>query len=110
MTIPILYADGNYDRRKKATLDELGMVIERVDSRSKKPRDVVRVGGASWSDLRVLDKETLGRLNIVLEDCSIRLLRHIALPSVMNDETIMAHRKLTSAVRIAAEKELQRLL
>ncbi|KAJ4347432.1 hypothetical protein N0V95_005434 [Ascochyta clinopodiicola] len=66
VTLPMFYADGEYEVRKRAALEELDSTIERASLRAGKTKDLVRIGGASYDDLKVLDKAQLEQLDCEL--------------------------------------------
>jgi hypothetical protein len=64
--LPMLYADGEYGKRQKAALAELDRAIKNVPVDATE--DVLRIGGASWSDLSRLGQRQLEALDVDLED------------------------------------------
>jgi hypothetical protein len=65
----MLYAEGDYDKRKNAALNKLHKAIaERNIDDAERLQDIVRIGGASWSDLITLSEEHLQRLDADLKD------------------------------------------
>ncbi|KAI4682798.1 uncharacterized protein J4E84_007263 [Alternaria hordeiaustralica] len=66
--LPMLYADDNYERRKKKAQRMLEKAITEAETDADHERlhDVVRIGGASWGDLIALDEKDLKGLDIDL--------------------------------------------
>ncbi|CAN9199705.1 unnamed protein product [Alternaria alternata] len=56
----MLYAEGDYDKRKNAAMRRLRKAIEVEDTG---PQDVLRIGAASWIDLIALDERQLLELD-----------------------------------------------
>lgn len=110
VTLPMLYADGDYESRKRAALNELDMVVGREAARAGKVKDVVRIGGASWEDLKVLSKRQLGELDGVLDEYIERLLRKTDMPTNMSSAGRMDHRARSGQARYWAEATLQMIL
>ncbi|KAF1363310.1 HET-domain-containing protein [Lizonia empirigonia] len=91
----MLYACGEYEKRKKAALDELERAVERSLTTGDSCEDVIRVGGASWSDLSALGQRQLQRLDADLDDYRAWLLT----PGLHSDLTVLAR---TSGARMGA--------
>jgi hypothetical protein len=51
----MLYAEGDYNKRKNAAMRRLRKAIEMEDIEPELPQEVVRIGGASWTDLIALN-------------------------------------------------------
>ncbi|KAB2099627.1 hypothetical protein AG0111_0g12184 [Alternaria gaisen] len=71
--LSMLYAEGDYNKRKDAAMKRLQKAIEEKstgveDIKSGQPQDVVRIGGASWNDLSTLNEDQLRQLDLDLED------------------------------------------
>ncbi|CAN9235263.1 unnamed protein product [Alternaria alternata] len=77
----MLYAEGDYDKRKNAAMKRLRKAIEVEDIEPGLPQDVVRIGGASWTDLIALKEDQLRQLDLDLQEYQKWLLvespRHI---------------------------------
>jgi|SRR5690242_4077605 len=112
VTLPMLYADGNYARRKQAALDELDIVVERTYSRKGKPQDVVRIGGASFEDLRNLNHRQLRDLDVGLNKYIKWLDAKIDIPEDQTSEQLLRSRmvKGNGYARFEVEEKLQTLL
>lgn len=108
----MLYADGNYNRRKQVALDELDVVIERAASRSGKQREVFRIGGASYENLKVLNKHQLGDLDAALDEYVHCLDYCISVPESMISEKLLESGLVLGNgwTRLEVEKRLQTLL
>ncbi|KAI4701141.1 hypothetical protein J4E89_010717 [Alternaria sp. Ai002NY15] len=67
--LPMLYADGNYERRKKKAQRMLKKAIAEAENDADHERlhDVAQIGGASWGDLIALEEKDLKRLDLDLE-------------------------------------------
>ncbi|KAF2024449.1 HET-domain-containing protein [Setomelanomma holmii] len=66
--LPVLYAEGAYDQRRAAAMARLNAAITDKKIGAGKAEDVVRIGGASWSDLSTLNGKHLRRLDLDLEE------------------------------------------
>lgn len=66
--LPMLYAEGDYNKRKDAALQMLQKAIAEKDINAEPLGDVIRIGGASWSDLTTLGEEDLRRLDADLDE------------------------------------------
>jgi hypothetical protein len=64
----MLYAEGDYNKRKDVALHKLGKAIAEKNADTDRSEDVVRIGGASWSDLSTLSREQLRRLDTDLDE------------------------------------------
>jgi hypothetical protein len=64
--LPMLYADGEYNKRQKAAMTELDRAIKNAPADTTE--DVLHIGGASWSDLSRLGQRQLEALDADLED------------------------------------------
>lgn len=64
--LPMLYADGEYDKRQKAALADLYRAISSIPIDNTER--ALRIGGASWSDLSRLGQRQLEVLDADLED------------------------------------------
>jgi hypothetical protein len=64
----MLYAEGDYDKRRNAALNQLHIAIAAKNIDAERQQDVVRIGGASWGDLATLSEEHLRRLDLDLEE------------------------------------------
>lgn len=91
----MLYADGEYEKRKKAALDELERAVEQSLTTGDSSEDVIRVGGASWSDLSTLGLRRLRRLDADLDDYLAWLLT----TGLHSDLTVLAR---SSGARMGA--------
>lgn len=112
VTLPMLYADGAWKRRKQAALDELDLAIERASSRNEKPKDVIRVGGASYEDLRTLLPAQLEHLERSLDDYVEWLDSKISIPEDMTSEELLESRLAegNGYSRLQVEEKMQALL
>lgn len=108
--LPMYYADGDYTARKAAALEELDVKIEQAATRNGKPEDVVRIGGASWEDLKLLDKAQLATLDWKLSDYAIWLFNEVDLPLDKSPSARQKHKDSTKDARYWAEQKLQVLL
>jgi hypothetical protein len=97
----MLYADGNYDKRKNAAQDKLHKAIAEKNNDEERRQDVVLIGGASWSDLITLSNEHLRRLDIDLEEYQKWLL--VEFPKQLN-EGIGWHASLTNLSQTAGKR------
>ncbi|EUC41292.1 hypothetical protein COCMIDRAFT_106529 [Bipolaris oryzae ATCC 44560] len=84
--LPMLYADGDYDRRKNAALKTLQKAITERNDNDKESQSVIRVGGASWSDLMKLSENDLQELDSDLQEYQKWLLEE--LPNQINKLTV----------------------
>lgn len=81
--MPLLYADGEYNKRRQAAMAELDRVIQNapVDT----TESVLRIGGASWNDLSRLGQRQLEALDADLEAYSKWLLNNfLDLPETLH--------------------------
>lgn len=63
----MLYADGDYEKRKKVAMDELNRAIDRSLATIDSSEDVIRIGGANWNDLNRLGQRQLWKLDADLD-------------------------------------------
>jgi hypothetical protein len=61
----MLYAEGDYQKRKNAAMRRL---VKAIEVEEIEPQDVVRVGGASWNDLVALNENQLRQLDLDLQE------------------------------------------
>jgi hypothetical protein len=69
--IHFLYAEGDYNKRKNTAMKKLQQAIAAAEvdvEPSEASEDLIRVGGASWSDLMKLSTEQLQRLDADLDE------------------------------------------
>lgn len=64
--LPMLYADGEYNKRRKAAMAELDRAI--ANASHEPTKDILRIGGASWNDLSRLGQRQLEALDADLKD------------------------------------------
>ncbi|KAH7363696.1 heterokaryon incompatibility protein-domain-containing protein [Pyrenochaeta sp. MPI-SDFR-AT-0127] len=64
----MLYAEGDYNKRKNAALRMLHKAIAEKNVDAEQLEDVIRIGGASWTDLSTLSHEQLVRLDTDLDE------------------------------------------
>jgi hypothetical protein len=64
----MLYAEGNYDRRKNSAQNKLHKAIAEKQLDDERLQDVARIGGASWSSLITLSVAQLQTLDADLEE------------------------------------------
>jgi hypothetical protein len=64
----MLYADGDYDKRKDAAQNKLRKAIAERNNDIEASQDVVRIGGASWNDLMRLSEKDLRGLDSDLNE------------------------------------------
>ncbi|KAF9700714.1 hypothetical protein EKO04_001298 [Ascochyta lentis] len=110
VTLPMFYADGDYEVRKRAALEELDLTIDRASSRAGKPQDVVRIGGACWDDLKILDKTRLEQLDWELSAYAVWLFGEVELPLDTSPAARLRCKEVTGDQRFWAEQKLQGLL
>ena len=55
----MLYAEGDYNKRKNAALHKLHKAIAEKNIDAERLEDVIRIGGASWNNLTTLSGEQL---------------------------------------------------
>lgn len=60
--VHMLYAEGDYNKRKRAAVKKLQRAISETGNDGEQPERVVRIGGASWSDLNTLSRGSLRKL------------------------------------------------
>ena len=63
--LPMLYAEGEHGKRKKAALAELDRAIKNLSIDDTE--DAIRIAGASWSDLSRLGQRQVARLDVDLD-------------------------------------------
>ncbi|OAL47833.1 HET-domain-containing protein [Pyrenochaeta sp. DS3sAY3a] len=61
--VHMLYAEGDYNKRKTAAMNKLRRAISESGIDGEKPEHVIRIGGASWSNLVALGKKSLQQLD-----------------------------------------------
>jgi hypothetical protein len=112
VTLPMLYADGNYNRRRQAALDELDIAIARTESRHGRQQDVVRIGGASYEDIKMLSKAEVEHLDADLDVFIDWVDGEISMPTDMTSEELLGHRVLMDSgyPRLEVEEKLETLL
>ncbi|KAJ6199252.1 heterokaryon incompatibility protein-domain-containing protein [Bipolaris maydis] len=66
--LPMMYADGDYDKRKNVALKALQKAIDEKNVNYKEPQHVIRIGGASWSELMRLNEKDLQELDSDLQE------------------------------------------
>lgn len=82
----VLYADGDYDERKDIAFKSLKKAIAEKKIDEKEPHHVIRIGGASWSDLVRLSENDLQELDSDLQEYQKWLLGE--LPNQINKLTV----------------------
>ncbi|RYO17111.1 hypothetical protein AA0111_g11113 [Alternaria arborescens] len=63
----MLYAEGDYHKRQGAAMRRLQRAIQVEDTESERAQDIIRIGGASWSDLVTLSEKDLRQMDLDLE-------------------------------------------
>jgi hypothetical protein len=63
----MLYAEGDYHKRQGAAMRRLQQAIQVEDMEPERAQDIIRIGGASWSDLITLSEKDLRQMDLDLE-------------------------------------------
>ncbi|KAF1921342.1 heterokaryon incompatibility protein-domain-containing protein [Ampelomyces quisqualis] len=105
--LPTLYADGEYTKRKAVAMERLQKAVDDKVAVTKQPENIIRIGGASYTDLTTLTEDQLAALDTDLAEFCKWLLD--GFPPTYTEKTIGSGETLTKLSHNAGRR-LKRLL